>query len=73
MALLTADDVLNKRFRTTRFREGYEQRMVEEFLDEVIESMRGLEAKLESVNARVARLEAANARLKGLGGATPNA
>ena len=33
MTLLTADDVLNKKFQATKFREGYEQDEVDEFLD----------------------------------------
>ena len=44
MTLLTADDVLNKKFQATKFREGYEQDEVDEFLDEVVEAMRQLEA-----------------------------
>ena len=32
MALLSADDVLNKKFQATKFREGYEQDDVDEFL-----------------------------------------
>lgn len=60
MTLLTADDVLNKKFQATKFREGYEQDEVDEFLDEVVEAMRQLEA--ENADLR-AKLEAANARL----------
>lgn len=60
MALLTADDVLNKKFQATKFREGYEQDEVDEFLDEVVEAMRQLEAENADLKAK---LEAANARL----------
>lgn len=60
MTLLTADDVLNKRFQATKFREGYEQDEVDEFLDEVVEAMRQLEAENADLKAK---LEAANARL----------
>ena len=35
MTLLTADDVLNKKFQATKFREGYEQDEVDEFLETV--------------------------------------
>ena len=63
MTLLTADDVLNKKFQATKFREGYEQDEVDEFLDEVVEAMRQLEAenadlkaKLEAANRRIAQL-----------------
>nr|WP_300337684.1 DivIVA domain-containing protein [Actinomyces sp.] len=60
MTLLTADDVLNKKFQATKFREGYEQDEVDEFLDEVVEAMRELEATNADLRAK---LEAANARL----------
>lgn len=60
MTLLTADDVLNKKFQATKFREGYEQDEVDEFLDEVVEAMRQLEAENADLKAK---LEAANAQL----------
>ena len=63
MTLLTADDVLNKKFQPTKFREGYDQDEVDEFLDQIVEAMRDLEnenaelkAKLDAANARVAEL-----------------
>ena len=63
MTQLTADDVLNKKFQTTKFREGYDQDEVDEFLDQIVEAMRDLEnenaelkAKLDAANARVAEL-----------------
>lgn len=36
MALLSTDDVLNKRFSITKFREGYDQDEVDDFLDEIV-------------------------------------
>ena len=60
MTLLTADDVLNKKFQATKFREGYEQDEVDEFLDEVVEAMRQLEAENADLKAK---LEAANRRV----------
>ncbi|WP_202616334.1 MULTISPECIES: DivIVA domain-containing protein [unclassified Actinomyces] len=67
MTLLTADDVLNKKFQATKFREGYEQDEVDEFLDEVVEAMRQLEAENADLKAK---LEAANARVAELGEGT---
>ena len=64
MTLLTADDVLNKKFQATKFREGYEQDEVDEFLDEVVEAMRQLEAENADLKAK---LEAANQRVAELG------
>ena len=64
MTLLTADDVLNKKFQATKFREGYEQDEVDEFLDEVVEAMRQLEAENADLKAK---LDAANRRVAELG------
>lgn len=69
MTLLTADDVLNKKFQATKFREGYEQDEVDEFLDEVVEAMRQLEA--ENIDLK-ARLEAANRRVAEFGEGGPS-
>ena len=64
MTLLAADDVLNKKFQATKFREGYEQDEVDEFLDEVVEAMRQLEAENADLKAK---LDAANRRVAELG------
>src|SRR5699024_9308288 len=65
MALLTADDVLNKKFQPTKFREGYDQDEVDEFLDEVVATLRvvtgeneELKPKREAAEARIAELSA---------------
>lgn len=39
---LTPEQVLNKQFQTTQFRKGYEERDVDDFLDEVVAEMRSL-------------------------------
>lgn len=46
MALLTSDDVLNVKFNVSSFKEGYEQDEVDELLDEVTTTMRGLEERI---------------------------
>ena len=42
---LTSQDVLNKKFSATRFSEGYEQDEIEEFLDEITETLRAWEKR----------------------------
>ena len=37
---LTPEDVVNKRFQPTKFREGYDQDEVDDFLDEVVVELR---------------------------------
>ena len=63
MALLTTEDVLNKKFQYVKFREGYDQDEVDEFLDEVVSTIyslqmenQDLKAKLEAAERRVAEL-----------------
>lgn len=41
--MLTPEDVLNTSFTQTQFREGYEEREVDEFLDDVVASLRHLD------------------------------
>ncbi|MDO5722056.1 MAG: DivIVA domain-containing protein [Actinomycetaceae bacterium] len=64
MALLTTEDVLNKTFNTVKFREGYEQLEVDEFLDKVVETIYALQVentelkqKLEASERRVEELQ----------------
>ncbi|WP_129339217.1 DivIVA domain-containing protein [Cellulomonas endophytica] len=54
MALLTADDVLNKKFQATKFREGYDQDEVDDFLDEVVNTLRELQGENEDLKSRLA-------------------
>lgn len=63
MALLTTEDVLNKKFQYVKFREGYDQDEVDEFLDEVVSTIYSLQVenqdlkeKLEAAERRVAEL-----------------
>jgi DivIVA domain-containing protein len=64
MALLSADDVLNKKFETTKFREGYDKDEVDDYLDEVVDTLRAVYAENEELKAK---LEASEARVAELG------
>lgn len=68
MALLTTDDVLNKKFQSVKFREGYDQVEVDEFLDEVVATIYALQVenaelkeKLEAAERRIAELSSGEA------------
>src|SRR5450759_2393858 len=68
MALLTAEDVLNRKFQATKFREGYDQDEVDDFLDEVVNTLRALatesddlKGKLATAERRIAELSRASA------------
>ncbi|MBD8079186.1 DivIVA domain-containing protein [Cellulosimicrobium arenosum] len=63
MALLTAEDILNKKFSATKFREGYDVEEVDDFLDEVVRTLNsvqeeneGLKSKLATAERRIAEL-----------------
>src|SRR5512133_460952 len=50
---LTPEDVVNKRFQSTKFREGYDQDEVDDFLDEVVVELRRLTQENEDLKARL--------------------
>jgi DivIVA domain-containing protein len=54
MALLSAEDVLNKAFSKTKYREGFDQDEVDDFLDEVANTIAQLTAERDELAARVA-------------------
>jgi DivIVA domain-containing protein len=54
---LTPEDVVNKRFQATKFREGYDQDEVDDFLDEVVVELRRMNQENEELRQRVAAAE----------------
>lgn len=55
---LTPEDVVNKRFQPTKFREGYDQDEVDDFLDEVLVELRRLNQENDDLKQRLAAAEA---------------
>ncbi|WP_084040268.1 DivIVA domain-containing protein [Demequina sp. NBRC 110053] len=58
MALLTAEDVLNKAFSKTKYREGFDQDEVDDFLDEVAHTIQSLTAERDDLAQRLAQAQA---------------
>src|ERR1700709_2417542 len=54
---LTPEDVVNKRFQPTKFREGYDQDEVDDFLDEVVVELRRLNQENEELRQRLVSYE----------------
>ena len=54
---LTPNDIVERTFETTRFRDGYDQDEVDNFLDEIVAEFRALVTEKERLEARVAELE----------------
>ena len=55
---LTPEDVVNKRFQPTKFREGYDQDEVDDFLDEIVVELRRLGHENEDLRQRLLASEA---------------
>jgi len=51
---LTPEDVVNKRFQPTKFREGYDQDEVDDFLDEIVVELRRLNQENEELRKELA-------------------
>lgn len=54
---LTPEDVVNKRFQTTKFREGYDQDEVDDFLDEIVIELRRLNQENDELRRQVSELQ----------------
>lgn len=54
---LTPEDVVNKRFQPTKFREGYDQDEVDDFLDEIVVELRRLTQENDELRKKVTALE----------------
>ena len=50
---LTPEDVVNKRFQPTKFREGYDQDEVDDFLDEIVVELRRLNQENDELRRKV--------------------
>jgi DivIVA domain-containing protein len=61
---LTPEDVVNKRFQPTKFREGYDQDEVDDFLDEIVVELRRLTQENEDLRQRLLASEARIAELQ---------
>jgi DivIVA domain-containing protein len=70
---LTPEDVVNKRFQATKFREGYDQDEVDDFLDEVVVELRRLNQENEELKQRLVAADSRAAELQRNAGAAPAA
>lgn len=61
---LTPEDVVNKRFQQTKFREGYDQDEVDDFLDEIVVELRRLNQENDDLRQRLLASESRIAELQ---------
>lgn len=66
---LTPEDVVNKRFQPTKFREGYDQDEVDDFLDEVVVELRRLNQENDELKQRLVASDSRIAELQRAGSA----
>jgi DivIVA domain-containing protein len=70
---LTPEDVVQKRFQQTKFREGYDQDEVDDFLDEVVVELRRLIQEKDEVQQKLTAAESKIAELQKGGSSAPAA
>jgi DivIVA domain-containing protein len=59
---LTPEDVVNKRFQPTKFREGYDQDEVDDFLDEIVVELHRLNQENEELRRKLSDAPAGSAQ-----------
>lgn len=62
--VLTPEEVISKTFQPTRFAEGYNQDEVDDFLDEVVGTLRTLQQQIDDLEAKLKTSEAQVKELK---------
>jgi len=60
---LNPEEVVNKRFSPTKFRQGYDEEEVDEFLDEVVAELRRLNAENDELRSKLSACESRVAEL----------
>jgi DivIVA domain-containing protein len=70
---LTPEDVVNKRFESTKFREGYDQDDVDDFLDEVVVELRRLNQENDELRQRLTAAESRSNELQQSASSAPAA
>lgn len=69
---LTPEDVVNKRFQPTKFREGYDQDEVDDFLDEIVVELRRVHQENEDLRRRLLAADGRIAELQKSGAGLPS-
>lgn len=52
---ITAADVINQKFKPTKFSEGYDQDQVDDYLDEIVNTLRNLNNENEQLRTAIAK------------------
>lgn len=68
---LTPEDVVNKRFQPTKFREGYDQDEVDDFLDEIVVELRRLHQENDDLRKQLKQAESGTGTVPAQAAAAP--
>src|SRR5436853_4779579 len=68
---LNPEEVVNKRFSPTKFRQGYDEEEVDEFLDEVVAELRRLNAENDELRSKLSACESRVSQLSRGGAERP--
>ena len=68
---LNPEEIVNKRFSATKFRQGYDEEEVDEFLDEVVAELRRLNGENEELRGKLAACESRVSELSARASARP--
>src|SRR4051812_50135848 len=69
---LNPEEVVNKRFSPTKFRQGYDEEEVDEFLDEVVAELRRLNAENDELRSKLSACESRVSELSRSTGGAPS-
>ncbi len=62
---LNPEEVTNKRFSATKFRQGYDEEEVDEFLDQIVGELRRLHAEIDELRVKLSGCESRVSELSG--------
>lgn len=65
---LSAEDIVNKQFTSTKFRDGYDPDEVDDYLDEVVKEFRAIQLENEELKRKIGASESRLAEVQRSGG-----
>lgn len=65
---LSAEDIVNKQFTSTKFRDGYDPDEVDDYLDEVVKEYRAIQLENEELKRKIGAAESRLAEVQRSGG-----
>ena len=70
---LSAEDIVNKQFTSTKFRDGYDPDEVDDYLDEVVKEYRAIQLENEELKRKIGAAESRRRHGRAPGSSTSSA